>query len=81
MKNSQSRNRTGRKPALSSIGLAVVATLITGGAHAADTSYDFDGAANAYGHQTQNLPLSNSAPVGASILGDRKSTRLNSSHS
>lgn len=68
MKNSQHRNRTSRKPALSSIGLAVLATLIAGGTHAADTSYDFDGAANAYGHQTQNLPLSNSGAVSATIL-------------
>ncbi|CAN5401915.1 hypothetical protein BH10PSE16_BH10PSE16_33380 [soil metagenome] len=68
MKNTQYRNRTGRKPALSSIGLAVVATLIASGAHAADTSYNFDGtAANASGHQTQNLPLSNSGAVSATL--------------
>jgi hypothetical protein len=41
MKNSQSRNsnRDNRKPLLSSIGLAVLATLIASGAHAADTAY------------------------------------------
>jgi len=39
MKNSQSRNRASRKPLLSSIGLAVVATLIASGAQAADTSF------------------------------------------
>lgn len=68
MKNSQHRNSTSRKPALSSIGLAVLATLIAGGAHAADTSYNFDGTlANASGHQTQNLPLSNTGAVRATL--------------
>lgn len=68
MKNSQHRNRTSRKPALSSIGLAVVATLIAGGAHAAETAYYFDGTlADAIGHQTQNLPLSNTGAVRATL--------------
>ncbi|QHE87196.1 beta strand repeat-containing protein [Hydrogenophaga sp. BPS33] len=70
MKNSQYRNRNhiGRKPALSSIGVAVVATLIASGAHAADTSFVFDGiTAVANGHQTQNLLLNNSGLINATL--------------
>ncbi|NDP61974.1 S-layer family protein [Polaromonas sp.] len=69
MKNNQHHNCTGRKPALSSIGLAVIATLIASGAHAADTTYNFDGTpvATANGNITQNLPLNNSGAVSATI--------------
>lgn len=70
MKKSQTRNRISRKPALSNIGLAVVATLIAGGAHAADTSYNFTGdpaLVNASGHQTQNLLLNNTGVVSATL--------------
>ncbi|PKO69495.1 MAG: hypothetical protein CVU22_04780 [Betaproteobacteria bacterium HGW-Betaproteobacteria-16] len=77
MKKSQirNRNRISRKPALSSIGMAVVATLIAGGVHAADTSYSFEfepavanaPAVNASGHQTQKLLLNNGGPVTATL--------------
>jgi hypothetical protein len=70
MKKSQSRNRINRKPALSSIGLAVMATLIAGGAHAADTSYNLDvttPVANASGHQSQLLQLENTNGVIATL--------------
>lgn len=70
MKNKQSFNRMGRKPALNNIGLAVVATLIASGAQAADTSYNFDGIGaevNANGHQTQHLLLNNSGVVSATL--------------
>jgi hypothetical protein len=70
MKRSQTRHSISRKPALSSIGMAVVATLFAGGAQAADTSYSFTGdpaLVNASGHQTQNLLLNNSGVVSATL--------------
>ncbi|MEO8013353.1 MAG: S-layer family protein [Polaromonas sp.] len=79
MKNNQHHNCTGRKPALSSIGLAVIATLIASGAHAADTTYNFDGTpvATANGNITQNLPLNNSGAVSATILNGVGSINAN----
>lgn len=68
MKNNQ-HHRTGRKPALSSIGLAVIATLIASGAQAADTSYDFGAspAVIANSHQTLNVLQGNSNAINAAI--------------
>lgn len=71
MNKSQSRPNIRRKPALSSIGLAVVATLMSSGAQAADTSFTLGAATevvNANGHQTLNVLLGNSATVGATLL-------------
>jgi len=70
LKRSQSRNRFNRKPPLSSIGMAVLATLIAGGAHAAGTSYnflDFPTDGSAQGHQAQFLLLDNSSPISATL--------------
>lgn len=67
MKNSQNPNRVSRKPARSSIGMAVVATLLASGAQAADTSFNFSGDATANAHQTQNVLLNNTGAVRATL--------------
>ena len=77
MKRSQNRNRISRKPALSSIGVAVVATLLAGGAHAADTSYTFDGATTANAHQTQNILLNNNGAVRATLQNGQGNIEAN----
>lgn len=81
MKRSQNRNRTSRKPALSSIGVAVVATLLAGGAQAADTSYTFDGATTANAHQTQNILLNNAGAVRATLQNGQGNIAANGTQS
>lgn len=72
MKNSQSRNRASRKPLLSSIGLAVVATLIASGAHAADTSFGVSpGTEVVNGGQGLALLQQNTAPVSAEVMNSQ----------
>ncbi len=70
MKKNQYCNRTSRKPALSSMGLAVMATLIAGGAQGAGTDFSFIGESavvNATGHRAQSLLLDNIGSVRATL--------------
>lgn len=77
MKKCQTRKRIDRKPALSSMGLAIVATLMAGGSHAAQTSFSFEGEANAAAHQTQDVLLNNTAPVRATLQNGQGTIETN----
>lgn len=71
-KNIKSRSRSSARPVLSSVGVAVLATFMAGGSHAAGTTTINDGeglSASVTGHATAGSPLDQSGDVGATAVG------------